>query len=198
MSTESFLPQGYQAPTSGGYSKIEAGDNKFRILSNPLLVWVIWSDGKPKRVPYLDTNGALAQKPATPTGQNPSVKHAWCMIVWNYKEEEIQILELDKATLLNPLSAHASDPAWGHPKNYDVIFNKTGSGQQGTKYAFRASPPAPVTQNIVDEFVQTPIDLNQLLVEGGEPFLTPAAVPAAAPVAAAAPAQPVAGTNPPF
>ncbi len=192
MSTGAFLPAGYQAPTSGGYAKIEAGDNRYRILSNPLFLWVLWSDGKPKRIPYLDANGNLVPKPATPTGQNASVKHAWALIVWNYDKEEIQILELDKATLLTPLSAHASDPAWGHPQNYDVIFNKTGSGQQGTKYSFRASPPAPIAANIADEFVQTPIDLNQLLVEGGDPFLQPAAPVAAAPAAPAVAPPPAA------
>lgn len=166
MSNEQFISDDYQAPASGGgYTKIEMGENRFRVLSNPLLLWVIWANGKSKRIPY-----NAEQKPALPDGENPSVKHAWAMSVWNYKTEQIEIFELDKATLREPLLAHARSADWGHPKGYDVIINKSGSGKD-TKYQFQAVPHKPIAQNILDAMTETPIDLSQLLVEGGNPFI---------------------------
>jgi len=92
MSTDAFISDDYEAPSSGGgYTKIEQGENRLRILSSPLLVWVIWKDGKPTRVPYDKDN-----KPELPAGENPSVKHAWIMTVFNYQTDQIEVLELDK------------------------------------------------------------------------------------------------------
>lgn len=173
MSTNAFLPQGYQAPKSGGYAKLEAGDNKFRILSNPLTVWLIWADGKPSRLPYV-LNGEVTSKPAKPAGENASVKESWAMVAWSYKENEIQVLEIAYSSIKGALQQHAEAPAWGHPKGYDIYINKSGSGRE-TKYTFRADPPTPITQEIAAAQAEKPVDLNQLLVEGGDPFMAAAA-----------------------
>lgn len=168
MSNEAFVPQGYTAPTSGGgFTKIESGENRFRILSNPLLMWVVWGGGKPTRFPY-DPD----KKPAKPEGENASVKHAWGLVVYNYQTEKVEVMELDKMTLINPLLAHAQDADWGHPKHYDVIFKKEGSGKDGTKYSFVAKPKSEPKQEIVDAYLENPVDLSQLLVENGNPFLS--------------------------
>lgn len=167
MSTEQFVDPSYEAPSSGGgYTTIEQGDNRFRILSSPLMVWVIWNDGKPLRVPYNKD-----KKPTLPTGENPSVKHAWLLIVYNYKTESIEVMELDKMTVIRPLLTHAQDPDWGHPKHYDVVIKKEGSGKDNTKYSFIAKPKSEVIQEIKDAYFDTPIDLEELLKPDGNPFL---------------------------
>jgi hypothetical protein len=169
MSTEnSFIPEDYTAPTSGGgYTKIEQGENRFRILSNPLLMWTLWGGGKPTRLAYNKD-----KKPAMPTGENASVKHAWALIVYNYGSKKIEVLELDKMTLITPLLAHAKDKDWGHPKHYDVVFKKEGSGKDNTKYSFVAKPKSEPIEEIVEAFIATPIDLGKLLIEGGDPFIS--------------------------
>lgn len=194
---DQFIPEGYIAPaTGGGFAKIEAGENKFRILSSPLPMWVLWSDKNPKRVPY------TSEKPAMPTGINPTVKHAWALVVWSYKDSAIQILELTQATLRDPLTAYSQNESWGHPKKYDVIFTKTGSGKDGTKYSFTAIPPAPVSQDILDAYLQNPVDLTQLFVDNGNPFISnssPAAnatPPASTPPPPANPAPPASNGMP--
>ena len=121
MSDEKFIDDAYTPPSNGGgYSKIEQGDNKFRILSSPLMTWNIWSNGKCSRIPYNPDN-----KPSTPDGENAGVKHAWNMIVWNYQTEAIEIMELDKMTVIAPLLNHAKDEDWGHPKHYDIVITKS-------------------------------------------------------------------------
>jgi len=163
-----FLPQGYVAPvSSGGYTKLKAGQNRMRILSAPLLVWIEWRDGKPIRHPYTTPDA----KPAKGAGQKDSVNFAWAMIIWNYDTEKIEIFELDKVGCRTTLEGYAQNPKWGHPKEYDVIIEKTGSGQENTKYTLTVDPKEPVSDNIVDAYTETPIDLNQLLVTNGNPFL---------------------------
>lgn len=169
MNNDAFIPEGYEPPKGGGgFTKLEDGDNRFRILSSPLMIWLIWTDGKPSRVKFDPNN-----KPAKGQGQKDSVKHAWNLIVWNYKTEQIEIFELDKQEIISGLATHAKDSDWGHPKNYDIVINKKGTGLD-TEYKLVCKPHSPVAQNVVDSFVDTPIDLNQLLVEGGNPFLTSA------------------------
>jgi hypothetical protein len=168
MSDEKFIDDAYTPPSNGGgYSKIEQGDNKFRILSSPLMTWNIWSNGKCSRIPYNPDN-----KPSTPDGENAGVKHAWNMIVWNYQTEAIEIMELDKMTVIAPLLNHAKDEDWGHPKHYDIVITKSGSGKDGTKYALIAKPKKVVSDLIKEGYFATPIDLSEILKDGGNPFLS--------------------------
>lgn len=170
MSTkkEGFIPTDYEAPTGGGgFTKLQNGDNKMRILSSPLMLWTVWADKKVNRILY---KGA-ANKPAKPAAENASVKHAWGLIIWNYATDAIEVFELDKQAIIGALTTYAKDPDWGHPKEYDVVINKSGSGMD-TEYTFVAKPAKPVTEQVVEAYTANPIDLNQLLVEGGNPFLS--------------------------
>jgi hypothetical protein len=170
MSTEtnSFIPNDYEAPTGGGgFTKLKAGDNKMRILSSPLMLWVTWADKKVTRIQYKGT----ANKPAKPAIEGASVKHAWGLVIWNYETESIEVFELDKQAIIAALTTYGKDADWGHPKEYDIIINKKGSGMD-TEYTFIAKPAKPASDQIVDEYIANPVDLGQLLVEGGNPFLS--------------------------
>ena len=157
MSTESFIPEGYSAPVSGGgFTKLELGDNTLRILSNPFMMWLSWTDGKPSRQPYNQP------KPAKGSGQKDSVKHAWGLIVWNYKTKQIEVFELDKQDVINGLVSYAQNPKWGHPKHYDIVINKSGSGME-TEYKLVVEPKTVPSQQIIDGFIANPIDLGQFL-----------------------------------
>ena len=167
MSTDAFLNEDYKAPVSGGYAKIQQGDNRMRILSSPLMVWVIWGGGKSTRLPYDPDN-----KPALPDADNPSVKHAWIMKVYNYETSAIEVFELDKMTLITPLLTYVRDADWGHPKNYDIVINKSGSGREGTKYSLIAKPAKPLSEEAKEAYINTPIALGEMLKEGGNPFIS--------------------------
>lgn len=170
MSTEtnSFIPQDYEAPTGGGgFTKLANGDNRLRILSSPLMMWVVWADKKVNRIQFKGNDN----KPAKPAVENASVKHAWGLVVWNYTTEAIEVFELDKQAIIASLTKYAKDEDWGHPKEYDIVINKSGSGMD-TEYGFIAKPAKPVTQPIIDAYIANPIDLSQLLIEGGNPFIS--------------------------
>lgn len=185
---EAFLDENYEVPTSGGgFTKLELGENRFRILSSPLLLWVVWLDGSPSRVKYTGPDS----KPAKGAGQKDSVKHAWGLVVWNYKTEAIEVFELDKQDVISSLATHAKDADWGHPKGYDVVITKKGSGMD-TEYSLIAKPHTAPAQVIIDGFVETPINLANLLTDAS-PFLTSAGSPES--TTEAAPAKVVTAEN---
>src|SRR5215510_11210672 len=94
-----FLPQDYQAPkTSNFYMKLQEGENKFRILTQPILGWEDWLDKKPVRYTF-------DNKPTKSFDPKKPVKHFWSMVVWNYNEEQIQILHITQATIRSSIEA---------------------------------------------------------------------------------------------
>lgn len=176
MSDQSFLPSDYVAPASGGFSKIEQGDNPFRILSNPLLMWVRWENKVVTRFPYL-VNGAVTEKPSVPSAEGNSVNFAWGLVVWNYKTSKVEVLELTAKAAQTAIEGYAKDANWGHPSKYDIIVVKTGTGKLDTKYSLKVNPPAPVTDAIRIAMTETPVDLNQLLISSGNPFVNASGAP---------------------
>lgn len=181
--SESFLPSGYVAPASGGFSKLEIGDNTFRIVTNPVLMWVAWENKVVTRTPYM-LNGVVTQKPTVPAGDNNSVSFTWALGVYNYKTKAVEVLDISQKGLQSAIEGYAGQDAWGHPSKYDIIINKTGTGKE-TKYSLRVNPPMPVSVDVSAAIADTPLDLNQLLVSGGNPFLNSAGPPASTPQAPA-------------
>ena len=87
----SFLPQDYTSPKSfNNYMKLQEGENKIRILSRPIIGWEDWLNNKPIRF-------RMSEKPAKPVDAKKPIKHFWAFVVWNYAEEQIQILHLTQA-----------------------------------------------------------------------------------------------------
>jgi|ERR1017187_2862228 hypothetical protein len=165
-----FLPTNYEVPAgSGGYMKLQDGENRFRIMDRPIIGYEYWNtDKKPIRskeqwaVIPKDIQIGLDGKPGL-------VKHFWAMVVWNYAEEEIQILELTQKQILSSIQTLAKDPDWGTPLGYDLKINKKGKGLD-TEYSVVAIPHKIVSDEIQEAYLaKCPIRLNALY-EGGNPF----------------------------
>lgn len=157
-----FLPQDYQAPKSTNlYMKFQEGENKFRILSQPVLGWEDWQDKKPIRF-------KLDQKPLKAIDPKKPIKHFWAMIVWNYSLEEIQILHLTQSSIRKSLEALCLDPDWGAPYFYDLKIMKTGEGLD-TEYSLNPIPHKPLAAHIKDLFKERPCNLEALFYND-DPF----------------------------
>lgn len=159
----SFLPEDYEAPTTAGnYMKLLPGENKIRILSAPILGWEDWTlEKKPIRFRY-------KEKPSKSIDPARPVKHFWAMIVWNYKEERIQILQITQASIRNALQALYENEDWGAPYFYDIKITKKGEKVE-TEYNVAPSPHKPVTEEIKSAFHSKPINLEALF-DGADPF----------------------------
>lgn len=159
-----FLPSDYEAPKSNSpYMKLEDGENRFRILSSPILGWEDWEDKKPKRF-------RMNAKPDKSIDPFKPMRHFWAFIVWNYVASRIQILEVTQASIRKRLEFLSKDQDWGSPFSYDIKITKSGQ-QKDTEYAVNPCPQKPVDAGIKEAFLSTPIDLEELF-RGGEPFVT--------------------------
>lgn len=159
-----FLPENYEAPKGGGgnYFKFQQGDNRFRILSKPIIGWLDWDhNNKPVRV------RSSNPKPS-PFNPAKAVKHFWAFVVWNYEASALQILEITQAGIQSQIQNLARDEDWGSPFNYDICVTKTGQDKE-TKYAVNPKPHKPITDEMQSAMIATPIDLDQLF-SGGDPF----------------------------
>lgn len=160
-----FLPTDYQGvPQSGGkYMKFKQGANKFRILSSAIVGYEYWTnENKPVR---------MHNFPQTPPGdmrQDSKIKHFWAFVVWNYNEQEVQILEVTQTSIMNTIKALVDDPDWGDPKQFDITVSRTGEKLE-TEYTVTSSPPKELPMEAANAYAAEDINLEALF-DGADPF----------------------------
>lgn len=157
-----FLPEDYTAPRAVSfYTKLQEGENRIRILSKTILGWEDWYEKKPVRY-------GMNEKPAKSFDPKKPIKHFWAFVVFNYIENEIQIMQVTQATIRKSLESLCKDADWGAPFGYDIKIIKTGEGVD-TEYAVNPVPHKPVSQDVIDAFNQRPCNLNALFANS-DPF----------------------------
>lgn len=163
MQTENeFLPEGYEAPVGGsGYMKLEDGENKFRILSKPIIGWLDWNDKKPLR-------WGLKFKPEKPIRPDKPIKHFWAMVVYNCIAKEVQILEITQSTIQQGIQSLINDEDWGAPYFYDLKIIRSGK-EKDTKYVINPSPKKDLTEEQKKAALQKRVNLNALF-KGEDPY----------------------------
>lgn len=152
---------------TGQYMRIQDGTNKFRVLSEPITGYEAWSDKKPirrKEYDFKDVEFDIN----TYTGRPQEPKVFWAFVVWNYNEEQVQILSLDKSSILLDFETYLDDEDWGNPMQYDLKIEKTGKGME-TRYKLIASNKKETSSEIIKEYSDMYINLDKLF-EGGDPF----------------------------
>jgi len=162
MNQIAFLPEDYEAPKSSNfYMKLQEGENKIRILSKPILGWEDWIENKPIRY-------RMENKPKKSFDPQKPLRHFWSIIVWNYSEEQIQILHLTQATIRNSIEALCHDEVWGAPFFYDIKIIKKGE-KTSTEYLVNPLPHKPLHPYVIECFNTRPCNLEAIF-ENGDPF----------------------------
>lgn len=164
----SFLPDDYKEP-SGNYMKFQDKENNtFRALGSAVVGFEYWNNqNKPVRsktgwqtLPEdikIESNGKVS-----------NITYFWAFPVWNYKENKIQILEINQKTVRGPINDLINNPKWGDPKEYDINVKKeTVSGK--TNYTVTPDPKTPLAPEIAQAYAQVSINLEALFT-GGDPF----------------------------
>lgn len=162
-----FLPDGYSVPSSGGnYMKLKPGENRFRFLSSPIVGWEWWEEGESGRKPI-----RVRKQDKVPVEFADEVRHFWAMVVWNYDEEKIQVLELTQKKIMNSITGISRDSDWGSPvgiNGYDFVITREGEGME-TRYEVRAKPKREIEAGIVQLYKDMNIKL-EALYDSGDPF----------------------------
>ncbi len=159
---DDFFPEGYEAPVDiSSFMKLEDGDNTFRILSKAVTGYEYWNtENKPKR--------SKVMWDVTPSdirlekdGKQSKVKHFWSFLVWNYKLEAVQELEITQSTVMKAIKALVDNTKWGNPTKYDITVNKTGK-ELLTKYSVVPNPHSEITPEMQKALDETQIDLEEI------------------------------------
>lgn len=162
-----FLPNDYEAPQSvNNYMKLQQGENRFRILSKPLLGFQGWKTGpQGERIVERWPN---TEKRVTTEYDDGKAKHFWAMVVWNYNEEAIQVLEITQASIQKAILAIARDPDWGDPFGFDIKITRKGEKLE-TEYSVNPVPHSKVSEAVQEAYMEKPVNLEALF-EGEDPF----------------------------
>lgn len=151
-----FLPEDYEVPKrSNFYMKLKKDENRFRVLSTPIIGWEDWKDKKPVR--YRND-----EKPERSIDPNKPMKHFWAFLVYNYVDREIQILQITQASIMRAIQSLRNDKEdWGEPFYYDIKIVRSGEGME-TKYQVNPVSKKPLDQSIIDLFFENPCNLEAL------------------------------------
>jgi hypothetical protein len=164
----SYLPKNYKSPVekSDYCNGFDEGDNKFRLLSEPLIGWEYWTEDNNKRTPhrieYAPDLVPEVPEEAVSDKYGNYMAFCWWVEVWNYKLNMIQILKIKQETVRGGIEAFLEDEAWGDPTNYDINIKRDNSGDR-VKYQVIALPPKEITNEIATAHVAKPINLKALL-----------------------------------
>lgn len=151
------------------YMKFGPGENKFRILSSPVVGWEDWdvtADGKKFPIRYRQED-----KPAdADVKSKDGIKSFWSMVVWNYAENAIQVLGFTQVSVQKAILALKQDEDFGDPTGYDIKVTKLGNGKDGTSYTVLPLLKGDISEEIKQELIATPVNLDALFEKDGDPF----------------------------
>jgi hypothetical protein len=184
-----FLPQNERAP-EGNYMKFIDGENTFRVLSSAVTGFEYWTkDDQPVRVKTepVTLPADIQYKDGKPT----KPKYFWAFVVWNYRAEKKQILNVTQAGIQNDIRALVENKKWGDPKGYDITVNRSGKGFD-TEYQVVPNPHSTLTVDPTVDHInlealftgndpfapnfkaETPVeDTRKMLVPGDEGYIDP-------------------------
>ena len=172
-----FIPTDYQEKTPGKYSRIQDGENKFRILSEGIVGFEYWvspngdileatsrrqKGDKPVRVKtFQETFNAGADIHSRPFS---------AFKVWNYQTEQIEVLQIGKITINRRLEELTKDADWADISSYDIVIKRIkGATPQDTRYEVSPKLPKPLDAKIKQVAASEAVDLSELF-RGGNPF----------------------------
>jgi hypothetical protein len=162
-SSDSFVPDDAVSTGASRYMKFQDGENKIRIISNPIVGWLEWVDRKPVRT-HID------DEPEGGDEDNKPKKFMTVAVIDRNDDDKVKILEVTQQSVIKAIRALTANPDWGKPFSYDIVITKTGSDLK-TKYVVTPSPKKPLSKDVIRDVQETPCNLDQMF-EGADPWNT--------------------------
>ena len=155
--TDSRLPENTQdASRKSDYFKFKDGDNKIRILTSPIIWYEYFtSENKPLR-----SKEMFKETPDMKDGGK--VKQFRAFLVYNYDENQIQVMSITQASIKKQLTELTKDSDFWSPLEYDIKINKTGE-KLDTEYQVKPLSKSPLAKEISEaRFDLWEVDLTVL------------------------------------
>ena len=180
-----YLPTGYTVPDKARqFMKLSIGDNNIRVLSKPLLGWVVFNnENKPIRKPFENVEGKnnftkqelVEFKAKKEDGEIIPPKHFWVLLVWEEETQSPKVLEITQISIIKKLTSYIKDKDWGDLRDYPINITREGSTKNDTEYDVIAKPHKNYDTNIKKALKS--IENNNLLeldaiYKGDYPFNT--------------------------
>lgn len=158
--SDDFVPDDAISEGSSAYMKLDAGENKVRIISKPVIGWVEWIDKKPNRTQIDD-------EPEATDAENPPKKF-FTVVAIDRADGLVKIMELTQQSVIKAIKALSGNPDWGAPFAYDITIKKSGEGLK-TKYAVTPSPKKKLEKEMVKLAQSKPCNLEKVF-ENEDPW----------------------------
>lgn len=169
-----MLPQGYKPPKSSDkYFKPQNGENRIRILSEPIMGTEGWTlpdekhkKGLPVRVP-MDVNFP----PDSDIDPKVRPKHWWALAIWDYADSKVKVWNVTQGTIQDAITAYDNNAKWGDVRGYDLAITRSGTMLE-TEYSVIAEPKTKLDTNIEDAWERVKaagFNLSALFTNG-DPF----------------------------
>lgn len=167
-----------EIPKDGSpYMKLQKGENKFRIMSEPVKGYEWWlkengeikyegDPAKGKEVKRAREDEPLSSELAGAT------KFFWAFVVWNYATKKIEILELKQKTIMQAIQSLMKNKDWGSAigtEGYDITITGIGDGMERRYPSTQPSPKKLLAPEIIKANNRANIKLDALF-DGDDPF----------------------------
>jgi len=149
-------------PTTGGnFIKLAAGSNRFRIIE-VFAYYKGWLETEDTKLSYIadDTGNQEADQQDLIELGCSKITHNWGMLVLDRMTGVAGILDIHQKSIKEPIRGLWNDEEWGHPNQYDIVIEKTGSGMKGTKYRVTPQPKRELTQEEITLIEESGINLS--------------------------------------
>lgn len=157
------LPKDVQVPKSPSqFFKPEEGKkHKVRVMSDFVIGWEGWKDGKPFR-----HEGAVCQISSEEvdhddTYDRPKINHFWAAAVWNHDEKRIQVWQITQRTVMQALKGFEDNEDWGDLKDYDLTVAREKKDGK-TSYTVTPLPPKALPPEAQFAYDEAEVDLTAL------------------------------------
>ncbi len=159
----------------GDYTRLEEGDNSFRILSEGIFGVEYWTEN------FDPESGKVKNKPIRrPLAETTSLETAdwsyfYAFFVWNYKAEKIQILNTAKRGIVKGLKTLINNQKWGDITQYDICITRRQtdpSDPKSVEYTVTPEPKTVLDPEISEKWESSNFNRHTLymLFDGLDPF----------------------------
>lgn len=141
---------------------------KIRIMSDFILGKFVWGTKDDKPFPYRVRPNEQIQSGWIGTDKNGKpnmIKQFLAAVVYNYTNNQTEIFDISKITVIDKLQELEDDEDWGDLKGYDLTLSRSGEGFD-TTYSVIPSNKKKYDGKAIDK-----VNL-ELLFSGEDPFST--------------------------
>lgn len=148
-------------------SKLDQGETKIRILTDPIFYWEYWEDVSEGDEPVFNDNGEIKRTPVRFADDmkpdNPEAEYFMSVYIWNYSKKKTFILSIKQKGVLKTIDKFEDDEDFGEMTKYDLKITKKGEGKQSA-YTILPMPPKPLSEEVRQALNNEPINLNAMII----------------------------------